>query len=128
MCLDLFLEEAKLTETSKDTTEPDVTQPEGVVVNGREDGQTVEDTLSKGLSQMTTSADTDVDTSKDKTESVTSVPCPQRARLPSSKKKKKFPHPILPEEEQKEGRKWSPDSQSPAAPQSPYSLPRLSCL
>ena len=65
MCLDLFLEEAKLTETSEVTTEPDVTQPEGVVVNGREDEQTVEDTLSKGLSQMTTSADTDVDTSKD---------------------------------------------------------------
>uniref|UniRef100_A0AC11AYW9 Adducin 2 n=1 Tax=Ovis aries TaxID=9940 RepID=A0AC11AYW9_SHEEP len=85
-------EEAKLTETSKDTTEPDVTQPEGVVVNGREDGQTVEDTLSKGLSQMTTSADTDVDTSKDKTESVTSGPMsPEGSPSKSpSKKKKKF--------------------------------------
>ncbi|KAJ1078062.1 hypothetical protein K5549_011389 [Capra hircus] len=85
-------EEAKLTETSKDTTEPVVTQPEGVVVNGREDGQTVEDTLSKGLSQMTTSADTDVDTSKDKTESVTSGPMsPEGSPSKSpSKKKKKF--------------------------------------
>lgn len=92
MCLDLFLEEAKLTETSKVTTEPDVTQPEGVVVNGREDEQTVEDTLSKGLSQMTTSADTDVDTSKDKTESVTSGPMsPEGSPSKSpSKKKKKF--------------------------------------
>ena len=90
--MDLFLEEAKLTETSKDTTEPVVTQPEGVVVNGREDGQTVEDTLSKGLSQMTTSADTDVDTSKDKTESVTSGPMsPEGSPSKSpSKKKKKF--------------------------------------
>ncbi|XP_068827074.1 beta-adducin [Capricornis sumatraensis] len=85
-------EEAKLTETSKDATEPDVTQQEGVVVNGREDGQTVEDTLSKGLSQMTTSADTDVDTSKDKTESVTSGPMsPEGSPSKSpSKKKKKF--------------------------------------
>ncbi|NP_001092479.1 beta-adducin [Bos taurus] len=85
-------EEAKLTETSEVTTEPDVTQPEGVVVNGREDEQTVEDTLSKGLSQMTTSADTDVDTSKDKTESVTSGPMsPEGSPSKSpSKKKKKF--------------------------------------
>uniref|UniRef100_A0A8C6DCA2 Adducin 2 n=1 Tax=Moschus moschiferus TaxID=68415 RepID=A0A8C6DCA2_MOSMO len=85
-------EEAKLTETSKVTAEPDVTQPEGVVVNGREDEQTVEDALSKGLSQMTTSADTDVDTSKDKTESVTSGPMsPEGSPSKSpSKKKKKF--------------------------------------
>ncbi|XP_055255639.1 beta-adducin [Moschus berezovskii] len=85
-------EEAKLTETSKATAEPDVTQPEGVVVNGREDEQTVEDALSKGLSQMTTSADTDVDTSKDKTESVTSGPMsPEGSPSKSpSKKKKKF--------------------------------------
>ncbi|XP_065785555.1 beta-adducin isoform X2 [Muntiacus reevesi] len=85
-------EEAKLTETSKATAEPEVTQPEGVVVNGREDEQTVEDTLSKGLSQMTTNADTDVDTSKDKTESVTSGPMsPEGSPSKSpSKKKKKF--------------------------------------
>jgi len=67
-------EGAKKTETSKATTEPETTQPEGVVVNGREDEQTTEEILSKGLSQMTTNADTDVDTSKDKTESVTSGP------------------------------------------------------
>ena len=105
MCLDLFLEEAKLTETSKVTTEPDVTQPEGVVVNGREDEQTVEDTLSKGLSQMTTSADTDVDTSKDKTESVTSGPMsPEGSPSKSpSKKKKKFRTPsFLKKSKQKE--------------------------
>lgn len=92
MCLDLFLEEAKLTETSKATAEPEVTQPEGVVVNGREDEQTVEDALSKGLSQMTTNADADVDASKDKTESVTSGPMsPEGSPSKSpSKKKKKF--------------------------------------
>eukprot|EP00070_Physeter_catodon_P012799 XP_007128991.1 beta-adducin isoform X2 [Physeter catodon] len=85
-------EDAKKTETSKATTEPETTQPEGVVVNGREDEQTAEDILSKGLSQMTTSADTDVDTSKDKTESVTSGPMsPEGSPSKSpSKKKKKF--------------------------------------
>ncbi|XP_059974004.1 beta-adducin [Mesoplodon densirostris] len=85
-------EDAKKTETSKATTEPETTQPEGVVVNGREDEQTAEDILSKGLSQMTTSADTDVDTSKDKTESVTSGPLsPEGSPSKSpSKKKKKF--------------------------------------
>ncbi|XP_022416923.1 beta-adducin isoform X1 [Delphinapterus leucas] len=85
-------EDAKKTETSKATTEPEKTQPEGVVVNGREDEQTAEDILSKGLSQMTTSADTDVDTSKDKTESVTSGPMsPEGSPSKSpSKKKKKF--------------------------------------
>ncbi|CAI9174124.1 unnamed protein product [Rangifer tarandus platyrhynchus] len=85
-------EEAKLTETSKAPTEPEVTQLEGVVVNGREDEQTVEDSLSKGLSQMTTNADTDVDPSKDKTESVTSGPMsPEGSPSKSpSKKKKKF--------------------------------------
>nr|KAF6307535.1 adducin 2 [Myotis myotis] len=67
-------EGAKETETSKATTEPETKQPEGVVVNGREDEQTAEEILSKGLSQMTTNADTEVDTSKDKTESVTSGP------------------------------------------------------
>lgn len=87
----LFLEGAK-TETSKGTAEPEATQPEGVVVNGREDEPTPEDILSKGLSQMTTTADTDVDTSKDKTESVTSGPMsPEGSPSKSpSKKKKKF--------------------------------------
>ncbi|XP_065747440.1 beta-adducin isoform X2 [Phocoena phocoena] len=86
------VDDAKKTETSKATTEPEKTQPEGVVVNGREDEQTAEDILSKGLSQMTTSADTDVDTSKDKTESVTSGPMsPEGSPSKSpSKKKKKF--------------------------------------
>ncbi|XP_032729580.1 beta-adducin [Lontra canadensis] len=85
-------EGAKKTETSKATTEPESTQPEGVVVNGREDEQTTEEILSKGLSQMTTNADTDVDTSKDKTESVTSGPMsPEGSPSKSpSKKKKKF--------------------------------------
>ncbi|XP_062933998.1 beta-adducin isoform X1 [Cynocephalus volans] len=85
-------EDAKKTETSKATAEPETTQPEGVVVNGREEEQTAEDILSKGLSQMTTGADTDVDTSKDKTESVTSGPMsPEGSPSKSpSKKKKKF--------------------------------------
>ncbi|KAM5252421.1 beta-adducin isoform 4-T10 [Hipposideros larvatus] len=85
-------EGAKKTETSKATTEPETTQPEGVVVNGREDEQTAEEILSKGLSQMTTNADADVDTSKDKTESVTSGPMsPEGSPSKSpSKKKKKF--------------------------------------
>lgn len=92
MSFDLFLEGAKKTETSKATTEPETAQPEGVVVNGREDEQTAEEILSKGLSQMTTNADTDVDTSKDKTESVTSGPMsPEGSPSKSpSKKKKKF--------------------------------------
>uniref|UniRef100_A0A452V812 Adducin 2 n=1 Tax=Ursus maritimus TaxID=29073 RepID=A0A452V812_URSMA len=86
------LDGAKKTETSKATTEPETTQPEGVVVNGREDEQTAEEILSKGLSQMTTNADTDVDTTKDKTESVTSGPMsPEGSPSKSpSKKKKKF--------------------------------------
>lgn len=90
--MDLFLEEAQKTEPSKPTTEPETTQPEGVVVNGREDEPTAEEILSKGLSQMTTHADTDVDTSKDKTESVTSGPMsPEGSPSKSpSKKKKKF--------------------------------------
>ncbi|XP_032208278.1 beta-adducin [Mustela nigripes] len=85
-------EGAKKTETSKAATEPETTQPEGVVVNGREEEQTAEEILSKGLSQMTTNADTDVDTSKDKTESVTSGPMsPEGSPSKSpSKKKKKF--------------------------------------
>lgn len=85
-------EGAKETEVSKATTEPETTQTEGVVVNGREDEQTAEEILSKGLSQMTTNADTEVDTSKDKTESVTSGPMsPEGSPSKSpSKKKKKF--------------------------------------
>ncbi|XP_031532372.1 beta-adducin [Vicugna pacos] len=85
-------EDAKKTETSPAPAEPDTTQPEGVVVNGREDEPTAEEILSKGLSQMTTSADTDVETSKDKTESVTSGPMsPEGSPSKSpSKKKKKF--------------------------------------
>nr|XP_055185367.1 beta-adducin [Nyctereutes procyonoides]XP_055185368.1 beta-adducin [Nyctereutes procyonoides] len=85
-------DEGAKTETSEGTAEPEATQPEGVVVNGREDEPTPEDILSKGLSQMTTTADTDVDTSKDKTESVTSGPMsPEGSPSKSpSKKKKKF--------------------------------------
>ncbi|XP_045405768.1 beta-adducin isoform X2 [Lemur catta] len=85
-------EGAKKTETSKATTESETTQPEGVVVNGKEEEQTAEEILSKGLSQMTTNADTDVDASKDKTESVTSGPMsPEGSPSKSpSKKKKKF--------------------------------------
>uniref|UniRef100_A0A8C0RIF0 Class II aldolase/adducin N-terminal domain-containing protein n=1 Tax=Canis lupus familiaris TaxID=9615 RepID=A0A8C0RIF0_CANLF len=62
------------TETSKGTAEPEATQPEGVVVNGREDEPTPEDILSKGLSQMTTTGRHGCRHSKDKTESVTSGP------------------------------------------------------
>lgn len=86
-------EGAKETETSKAPPEPETTQLEGVVVNGKEDTeQTAEEILSKGISQMTTNADTDVDTSKDKTESVTSGPMsPEGSPSKSpSKKKKKF--------------------------------------
>ncbi|XP_007938300.1 beta-adducin [Orycteropus afer afer] len=85
-------ESTKKTETSNSPTEPEKTQPEEVVVNGREEEQTAEEILSKGLSQMTTNADTDVDTSKDKTESITSGPMsPEGSPSKSpSKKKKKF--------------------------------------
>ncbi|EHB04347.1 Beta-adducin [Heterocephalus glaber] len=85
-------EDAKKTEPSKATTESETAQPEGVVVNGKEEEQMAEEILSRGLSQMTTNADTDVDTSKDKTESVTSGPMsPEGSPSKSpSKKKKKF--------------------------------------
>ncbi|KAK2501874.1 hypothetical protein MC885_016787 [Smutsia gigantea] len=85
-------EGAKKTETSKATTEPEPAQPEGAVVNGREEEQTAEETLSGGLRQMTASADTDGEASKDKTESVTSGPMsPEGSPSKSpSKKKKKF--------------------------------------
>jgi hypothetical protein len=99
MPFDLFLEGTKKTETSKATTEPETTQQEGVVINGREEEQTAEEILSRGLSQMTTNADTDVDTSKDKTESVTSGPTFQV----SLKEEKEIPNPLFLEKEQKEG-------------------------
>ncbi|XP_033015001.1 beta-adducin [Lacerta agilis] len=64
--------------------------PGTVVVNGKEDDQNIEDLLSKGMSQMTTNADTDAP--KDKTETVTSGPVsPEGSPSKSpSKKKKKF--------------------------------------
>ncbi|XP_074143302.1 beta-adducin isoform X2 [Sminthopsis crassicaudata] len=85
-------EGAKKTETSKAANESEKTMPEGVVVNGKEEDQTVEEVLSKGMSQMTTNTDTDVDASKEKTESVTSGPMsPEGSPSKSpSKKKKKF--------------------------------------
>ncbi|XP_065253864.1 beta-adducin isoform X3 [Emys orbicularis] len=63
-----------------------------VVVNGKDDDQTAEDTLSKGMSQMTTTTDADPDAPKDKTESITSGPVsPEGSPSKSpSKKKKKF--------------------------------------
>nr|XP_034975956.1 beta-adducin isoform X2 [Zootoca vivipara] len=64
--------------------------PGTVVVNGKDDDQNIEDLLSKGMSQMTTNADTDAP--KDKTETVTSGPVsPEGSPSKSpSKKKKKF--------------------------------------
>lgn len=61
------------------------------MVNGKEDDQTVEEHLSKGISQLTTNADT-TEGPKDKTESVTSGPVsPEGSPSKSpSKKKKKF--------------------------------------
>lgn len=61
-------------------------------MNGREEEPSAEDVLSKGLGQMTTHGDTDVETSKDKTELVTSGPMsPEGSPSKSpSKKKKKF--------------------------------------
>ncbi|XP_031806524.1 beta-adducin isoform X3 [Sarcophilus harrisii] len=85
-------EGTKKTETSKAANESEKTMPEGVVVNGKEEDQTVEEVLSKEMSQMTTNTDTDVDASKEKTESVTSGPMsPEGSPSKSpSKKKKKF--------------------------------------
>lgn len=74
-----------------DLTADGKTPPGTVVVNGKEEDQNIEETLSKGISQMTTNADTD--TAKDKTaESVTSGPVsPEGSPSKSpSKKKKKF--------------------------------------
>ncbi|XP_070621176.1 beta-adducin isoform X2 [Erythrolamprus reginae] len=65
--------------------------PEAVEVNGREDGQTVEELLSRGISQLTTNTDTP-EGPKDKSEPVTSGPVsPEGSPSKSpSKKKKKF--------------------------------------
>ncbi|XP_060106983.1 beta-adducin isoform X2 [Heteronotia binoei] len=57
-------------------------QPAAVVENGKEDEQNVEDALSKGISQMTTNAETD--TAKDKNVSPEGSP----SKSPSKKKKK----------------------------------------
>ncbi|XP_074837724.1 beta-adducin isoform X1 [Carettochelys insculpta] len=77
---------------SDSTADGEKTQPAAVVVNGKDDDQTAEDTLSKGMSQMTTTADADTDAPKDKTESITSGPVsPEGSPSKSpSKKKKKF--------------------------------------
>ncbi|XP_077661780.1 beta-adducin isoform X3 [Eretmochelys imbricata] len=70
----------------------EMAQPAAVIVNGKDDDQTAEDTLSKGMSQMTTTTDADPDAPKDKTESITSGPVsPEGSPSKSpSKKKKKF--------------------------------------
>ncbi|KAH0623032.1 hypothetical protein JD844_030930, partial [Phrynosoma platyrhinos] len=70
--------------------DPSIEPEAAVVVNGKEDDQTVEELLSKELSQMTTNVDTDAP--KDKTEMVTSGPVsPDGSPSKSpSKKKKKF--------------------------------------
>nr|XP_056716384.1 beta-adducin [Euleptes europaea] len=87
-------EGGKKTESSLTPADPAATDPTGqpaaVMENGKEDEQNVEDALSKGISQMTTNADTD--TAKDKNESVTSGPMsPEGSPSKSpSKKKKKF--------------------------------------
>lgn len=87
----LFLD-AKKTEVSDANTEAEPVKPEGVVVNGKEEEPGVDEALSKGLGQMTTTTDTDGDSYKDKTESVTSGPLsPEGSPSKSpSKKKKKF--------------------------------------
>ncbi|KAM6432053.1 beta-adducin isoform 1-T2 [Liasis olivaceus] len=74
-----------------DPAAADKAEPEAVVVNGKEDDHTVEEHLSKGISQLTTNADT-TEGPKDKTESVTSGPVtPEGSPSKSpSKKKKKF--------------------------------------
>uniref|UniRef100_A0A8C3F835 Adducin 2 n=1 Tax=Chrysemys picta bellii TaxID=8478 RepID=A0A8C3F835_CHRPI len=87
---------AKKTDTSQALADPtaagEEAQPAAVVVNGKDDDQTAEDTLSKGMSQMTTTTDADPDAPKDKTESITSGPVsPEGSPSKSpSKKKKKF--------------------------------------
>uniref|UniRef100_A0A452H009 Adducin 2 n=1 Tax=Gopherus agassizii TaxID=38772 RepID=A0A452H009_9SAUR len=87
---------AKKTDTSQAlanrTAAGEKAQPAAVVVNGKDDDQTAEDTLSKGMSQMTTTTDADPDAPKDKTESITSGPVsPEGSPSKSpSKKKKKF--------------------------------------
>ncbi|XP_063167582.1 beta-adducin [Candoia aspera] len=73
-----------------DPATADKAEPE-VVVNGKEEDRTVEEDLSKGISQLTTNTDT-TEGPKDKTESVTSGPMtPEGSPSKSpSKKKKKF--------------------------------------
>lgn len=87
-----FWKGGKKTEGSPTPADPAAAtgQPATVVENGKEDEQNVEDALSKGISQMTTNAETD--TAKDKNESVTSGPVsPEGSPSKSpSKKKKKF--------------------------------------
>ncbi|XP_013911844.1 PREDICTED: beta-adducin isoform X2 [Thamnophis sirtalis] len=74
-----------------DVAAADKAEPEAVEVNGKEDEQTVEEHLSKGISQLNTNADTP-EGPKDKTELVTSGPVsPEGSPSKSpSKKKKKF--------------------------------------
>ncbi|EMP30514.1 Beta-adducin [Chelonia mydas] len=87
---------AKKTDASPALADPtaagEMAQPAAVIVNGKDDDQTAEDTLSKGMSQMTTTTDADPDAPKDKTESITSGPVsPEGSPSKSpSKKKKKF--------------------------------------
>ncbi|CAM5127474.1 unnamed protein product [Natator depressus] len=87
---------AKKTDASPALADPaaagEMAQPAAVIVNGKDDDQTAEDTLSKGMSQMTTTIDADPDAPKDKTESITSGPVsPEGSPSKSpSKKKKKF--------------------------------------
>lgn len=87
-------EDGKKTKGSPAPADPAATdttgRPAAVVENGKEDEQNVEDALSKGISQMTTNAETD--TAKDKNETVTSGPVsPEGSPSKSpSKKKKKF--------------------------------------
>ncbi|XP_067388468.1 beta-adducin isoform X3 [Emydura macquarii macquarii] len=89
-------ESAKTTDTSQALADPtaagETALPAAVVVNGKDDDQTAEDALSKGMSQMTTTTDADTDAPKDKTESITSGPVsPEGSPSKSpSKKKKKF--------------------------------------
>ncbi|XP_044273408.1 beta-adducin [Varanus komodoensis] len=70
--------------------EDEKAEREAVIMNGKDDDQTIEDLLSKGISQMSTNVDPEPP--KDKTESVTSGPVsPEGSPSKSpSKKKKKF--------------------------------------
>ncbi|XP_042332715.1 beta-adducin [Sceloporus undulatus] len=83
-------EGGKKVDSGQAPADPSAEPEAAVVVNGKEEDQTVEELLSKELSQMTTNADTDAP--KDKTETVTSGPVsPDGSPSKSpSKKKKKF--------------------------------------